>query len=282
MDCKHRDCEQLGANLADDLLIGFLAGLPVAIIQLALAYLYIDKRLKKIGEQKKTEDWSASQREFYAHCLSISLSVTRALKYYTPKCDGRAHIRQNFEKALDEIVEKNATFDVAARFSLSGLSDEVQSQVSLISVKLSQASIAAQVTQRKLKRLSQNLPNIGEISTSGLNAYTIKALGHNGVFSEKYYRDLQVISTSISELIEHVCEAADGLHTLVEEHSSSKSLNESKVYLNLRNSNATPESDKLNINEFLDYLREVIGLMRDPGICFAIVGEFEEANKCPV
>ncbi|MCT4334399.1 hypothetical protein MU516_16170 [Paracoccus sp. YLB-12] len=248
----------------------------MAIIQLAIAYLYIDKRLKKLNEIKKTEDWSASQREFYAHCLSISLSVTRALRYYIPERDGRAHIRQNFEKALDEIVEKNAIFDVAARFSLSGLSDDVQSQVSLISVKLSQASSAAQITGRKLKRLSNNLPHLSEVSDSGMIAYTIEASGNSGIFSDKYYRDLYVISTSISELIEHVREAADGLSILVEKHSSNKFLNESKVYFNLRHSNATPESDKLNIKEFSDYLRKIADLIRHPGICFALVDEFEE------
>lgn len=264
----------------DGLLIGLVAGTIVAVVQLFIAYRYIDSWLKKLAARKREETWSDMRLEFLACCLLTSWSVTRGLQYYLAERNGRLHMRQGIERALDEIIQKSASFNIAVGLALNGLSDRDQSQVSIIFDALSAAAGDAQSAKNKLERLATELPHIETIPDEAIDAYVVNAFGDSVEPTTAFARNRRLIAFWIAGAIEHILEAADELRTFAEEHADAEkvSLSSSRRYLKLIKRSAykiSVESDMQDIYDSLSKLKNDLDTMMKCGLCFAMINEVD-------
>ncbi len=265
---------------AEGLVIGLLVGAIVAAMQLLIAYRYVEPRLKEIILQRQVEIWSAARLEFYARCLLTSWSMTNGLSNYLTVRNGRLHMRQGIERALDDIIQKSASFDVAVGLAAKGLSDSANANISVIADALSSAAADAATAKNFFEKLAPELPHIDTIPQSALDDYIICPFGHRDEPREVFVRQRRSAAYDIAAAIEHILEAAHELQKFADKNARTEemSIDKSRRYQRLNNregTNVTAKNDIVTITVGLTALQEDLNAIKKRGLCFVLVDEVD-------
>ncbi len=266
---------------AEGLMIGLGAGAIIAAMQLLIAYRYIDPRLKKITRQKQVEVWSAARLEFYARCLLTSWSMTHGLPNYLIVRNGHLHMRQGIEWALDDIVQKSTSFDLAVGLTAKGLSDSAIANISMIADALSSAAADAATAKSLLEKLAPALPHIDTVPQSVLDDYVICPFGHRNAPREHFERLRFQAAYGIAATIEHILEAARELREFADTNAKEEKIciDKSQRYRRLISrfgDSITVENDMATIDVGFSALQHDLGFIKERGLCFVMVDEAED------
>jgi hypothetical protein len=263
------------------LIIGLVTGVIVATMQLVIVHRYVEPRLKALAEQNQAEVWSAARLEFYARCLLTSWSMTHGLPNYLIVRNGRLHMRQGIGRALDEIIEKSTSFDLAVGLATKGLSDDAISDISVIADAMSAAAADAIVARNLLDKLGDELPHIDTIPQSTLDSYVVRPFGQRDEPRAVFERQRRQAAMGIASAIEHILEAARGFRNFADSNARRDkiSLDESRRYKRLSDrfgKALTADNDISSIDRGLGLLQKDLDSITSDGLCFVMVDEADD------
>lgn len=100
---------------------GFVTGTIVAVLQLAVVSLWIDRRVEKIQLKSEARRWKEARLELDASLLILASSLVRLLAYYLRDFRQGVYFRDNFSSCLHYVVEKSASLDATLAIYSIGL-----------------------------------------------------------------------------------------------------------------------------------------------------------------
>ncbi len=132
---------------------GFVTGTIVAVLQLAVVYLWIDRRVEKIQLKSEARRWKEARLELDASLLILASSLVRPLAYYLRDSRQGVYFRDNFSSCMHYVVEKSASLDATLAIYSIGLEPTSFTRITQNADRFRSVANYAAIALRNLDRI---------------------------------------------------------------------------------------------------------------------------------
>lgn len=164
--------------------IALALGIVVALGQLLLVYVWIDRKLKKMREREWRQNWEQALKEFLALCSISARDISRGLAYHIEQPRSDHHIsevlvlRDGLEELLNDVPGKADSFEVMARLCSGAFDDKHLAELAKISVNLRTCALNAISASKRLEQIGDDFRPYHELSDDQIRKRTCR-LGDN-------------------------------------------------------------------------------------------------------
>lgn len=141
---------------------GFVTGTIVAVLQLGVVYLWIDRRVERIQLKSEARKWKEARLELDASLLMLASSLVRPLAYYLRDSGQGVYFRDNFSSCLHHIVEKSASLDATLAIYSIGLEPASFTRITQTADHFRSVANYAAIALRNLDRIETDWGRQGD------------------------------------------------------------------------------------------------------------------------
>ena len=207
--------------------ISLALGIIVALGQLLLVYVWIDRKIKSMREEEWKKNWEQALKEFLALCSMSARDLSRGLAYHIeqPQSDSRATevlvLREGVEEMLDDISAKANSFDVTARLCSGAFDDKHLAELAKISVNLRTCALNANSASKRLKQIGDDFVRYHDLSDAQIKKRTCR-LGEHHALDDPLDKARYGLVRDIDEIIEPMVFACERMMSFVKEYDLAK------------------------------------------------------------
>jgi len=204
---------------------GFVTSAIIAIAQLAIVYLWIERYIEKLQQRSEAKKWQLARNELDATLMSLSYQLVQPLNYYTLQDDRSVFFRENYQMCLNNIVEKSISLDSMLAIYSIGLESTSFTRINQVADRLRAAALDASTAnnnwlliedtlttetdldakhirglRRAIKAIEFGVPNDPQLRAEKYFAhYTLQVL-HQIVWIAKQLKDVSTIHCNPEQL----------------------------------------------------------------------------------
>ena len=258
---------------------GFITGAIVAVLQLVIVYLWIERRVERIQLKTEARKWKEARQELDATLLSLAHTLVRPLAYYTLNGERGVYFRENYSACLEHVIAKSAALDAMLAIYSVGLAPSPFTKITQLADRLRSVSGNAAAALIHFHEIAADFPEMGQAGASHIEAlqraYTFiefEVPKDQQERNEKLfaYYVLQVIN-EISLIAEQMSDLALDTHT-IEELSASTRYARLKE---LSKGEQTAPHDLKRTGESIVHLRALVETIERRGVILATTAEVD-------
>ncbi|MEL6960641.1 MAG: hypothetical protein AAGL89_17015 [Pseudomonadota bacterium] len=210
---------------------GFITGGVVAVLQLVMVYLLLDRSVKSAQTRAEAKKWENARLELDATLLLLSSSLTTPLAHYTVVCEQRVGFRTNCEKALQHVVDKSRSFDATLAIYSVGLEASSFTPTTQLADRLRATALDAAMALANFQLIHDAFQPVGWDNPVTVTDIKLKSKSINvSIPTDPRLRAQKVFGIAVLRVLDGVSEIASDLSELAQRERSPADLNRSAVF----------------------------------------------------
>ena len=258
---------------------GLITGSIVAILQLVIVYLWIEKRVEKIQLKSEGRKWKDARKELDATLLALGQSLAHPLAYYTVHGTNGVHFRENYHACLEHVTDKSQSLDSILAIYSIGLAPESFSKITQLADRLRSTASNAKVATLNWARKADSLPPIDSSDVTilrGLKCAT-KSIEFK-VPKDPTERAQKLFGYYVLQVLNGVSDISVELAEVAQIQFSLKEINATSRYnrlMDMSDKEQTAYSDHSNIQKNVSKLKALIRSIETDGLHLATIQEVD-------
>lgn len=271
--------------LSDSFTSGLISGGLVALVQLGIAYLFLDRWVGKIQRETERSKWAGSRRELCANLLFLSHAASWPLSRYVIVRNNYAYPREGISQTLHYIMDLSRRLDALLAIYSNALPPEWFARVTQLADDLRSSGASALYASdnwEKIETQLESVPSgvdetplaeiwlvreIAEIEANGRIAISNNPLRRRSVYFAWYtYRAYR-----------SAIEAAKMMQAVAAENYELAELDETQVIKSNVGDNGRFDANYLqeNTSRYLEIMEKLADAMKEHGFALRKQPEFD-------
>lgn len=257
----------------------FLTGAIVAILQLIIVYLWIERRVERIQLRSEAKKWKDARKELDATLVSLAHTLVRPIAYYTLSNARGVYFRENYAACLTHIIDKNAALDAMLAIYSVGLEPASLTKITQLADRLRSTAGNAGTALRNLREIEESFPPQAAdeaVMITGLRRATASI--EFEVPKEKKERHEKLFAYYVLQLVSDIALISERMSALALSKYEVAELDQTSRYERLKEMSKgeqTAELDQARTAESISRLNALIEVMERQGIRLAFAPEVD-------
>lgn len=258
---------------------GFVTGVIVAILQLVLVYVWIEKRVEKIQLKSEARKWRDARKELDASLLSLAHTLVRPLDYYSIEDEDGIYFRENFSMCMQHVIDKNQTLDSMLAIYSVGLAPESFTNINQIADRLRSAAGDASSAVKNWEKIADTLPHVS--ASTGKIIQGIRRASKSIEFEvpkDPTERHEKLFAYYTLQTFHQISWVAEQLIEVSQAQYSMEQLDNTSRYIRLRElsrEEQTVQRDMARATESIRRLRALVSIIEQKGIKLSVTSEVD-------
>lgn len=258
---------------------GFITGIIVALLQLGIIYLWIDRHILNIQNNTEALKWKMARTELRAILLSLAYTTAKPLAYYILYDEDGVYFRDRYSSCLQHIIDKSRAFDAMLAIYSVGLEPKSFTQIAQLADSLRIAANNAMVVLNKLNDIEAIIVPAGQRKARRVldlkRATTSIGFKLPSTFPD---REEKLFGHYLLQVIDQVAMLSEQMSALALHHYDVRHLDRTAHYkrlYELSQGEQTASTDRKQIEQSIKHLKAIMNVAENQGLRLEYVLELD-------
>jgi hypothetical protein len=258
---------------------GFVSGAIVAVLQLVIVYLWIDRRVERVQLKSEARKWKDARQELDATLLSLAHTLVRPLAYYTLSDARGVYVRENYSACLKHVVAKSATLDAMLAIYSVGLAPSSFTKITQLADRLRSVASNAETALNNLRDIEAEFPKFGQEAAAHVeNIRRATSSIEFEVPKDPRARKEKLFAYYVLQVINEISWISEQMSDLALDKHEIEELDQTSRYTRLKElskGEQTAAQDHVRIAQSIVTLRSLVELIESKGVILATAAEVD-------